>query len=417
MDVIEIWTGWHANALLKAMRLTNESFAGRLGVAVRTVAKWNANPDMELSPEMQQVLDTFLLRQVPDDGKARFSLIVNNRHESNRASRIQPTPADEVAALTSWLTETNTTRDAIDQIERATASLARAHRHTPAKKLVPEVLRLQRQTQSILQSGKQRFRETRDLLKLNADLLAHACMLLGDVNEDHKAEQYGQAALMFAQEADTTEAYAWYARSKTARWLDKFVESADLAWQGYERSPDGPMRVQLAWYEASAAALLGDHHRAKEAAQRGENAAERWLTTDANLSVWSFPADRQAVFAQSVAIRTGDAGAILRAAELADAGWTAGAPMAPPTWAQIRVGAGIAHLMNGSLEGAIAEVTPMLSLDPEFRMATVTRHLANLGQRLRHPRFKGVSMASELREAIREFNAEALRDEDLTEDQ
>ncbi|WP_395110601.1 hypothetical protein [Actinomadura sp. SCN-SB] len=418
MDVVETWTGWHANALLKAMRLTNETFAGRLGVAVRTVAKWNANPDMVLSPEMQQVLDTFLLREVPDDGKARFSLILSKNQSQGEAPHVRQTPRDELSALTAWIAESPSNRDAIEQIGRATQSLAYAHPHSPAKKILSEVLRLQQQTQSILESGRHRLRETRDLLKVNSDLLAHACLLLGDINDDQRAEQYGLAALMFAQEAEASEDHIWYARSKTARWQDRYIESADLAWQGFERSTPGPMRVQLAWYEASAAALLGDHNRAREASRRAEEAAGNWLTTNAPPSAWSFTAERQAVFAQSVAIRTRDADGALRAAAMADAGWAAGDPKVLPTWAQIRVGAGIGHLMKGSLEAAIAEVTPMLTLEPELRLATVTRHLANLDQLLRRHPYKNNAAANGLREAIREFNSEALKaEDDPTEDQ
>ncbi len=56
------WTGREATALQTALRLTNEGFAGRLGVAVRTVAGWNAKPELRPRSEMQQALDTLLDR-------------------------------------------------------------------------------------------------------------------------------------------------------------------------------------------------------------------------------------------------------------------------------------------------------------------------------------------------------------------
>ncbi|MFF0526138.1 hypothetical protein ACFYTC_46225 [Actinomadura nitritigenes] len=416
MDVVESWTGKHAQALLRAMRLTNESFAGRLGVAVRTVAKWNANPDLTMTPEMQQILDTFLLREVPEDAKARFFLIIDRDRAQQRSAKPQlVTPTADLSALTTWVTDTNTSRDDIDEIARATESLARAHLTAPAKRVLPEVIRLQQRTQSILQSGKQRLSEARDLYKLNSDLLAHACMLLGDLKQDELAEQHGYAATLFANEAEATGAVAWAARAKTARWQDKYVESADLARRGYDHSPPEPIRVQLAWYEANAAALLGDHNRANEAARRAHEAAETCLNASSDLSVWSFPNERQALFALSVATITGDTDGALRAAALADAGWASGDPRIPATWAQIRVGAGIAHLMKGSLEGAIAEVTPMLDLDPQFRMSTVTRYLEKLHRRLGHRRFRGSPAAMQLRQDIQAFNSEALKDDSMEE--
>ncbi|GAA0594756.1 hypothetical protein [Actinomadura livida] len=336
---------------------------------------------------------------------------------SQRSDSQLVTVTSDLSSLTAWVAESNTTRDAIDQIARGTESLAKAHRNTPAKKLLPEVMRLQRQTQSILQSGKQRLSETRDLYKLHSDLLAHTCMLLGDLKQDQIAEQHGYAATLMANEAEATGAIAWGARAKTARWQDKYVESADLARQGYDRSPQEPIRVQLAWYEANAAALLGDHNRANEAAQRAHEAAEFCLDTSSGLSVWSFPTERQALFALSVATITGDADGALRAAAMADAGWESGDPQLPATWAQIRVGAGIAHLMKGSLEAAIGEVTPMLDLDPQFRLSTVTRYLEKLYRRLGHQRFQGSPAAAQLREDIQAFNSEALKGYDDSEAQ
>lgn len=58
VEVIGTWNGAMATALQAAMRMKNEEFAERLGVAVRTVAKWHAKPDFVPGTEMQQILDT-----------------------------------------------------------------------------------------------------------------------------------------------------------------------------------------------------------------------------------------------------------------------------------------------------------------------------------------------------------------------
>lgn len=417
MDVVDEWTGEHARALLKAMRATNESFAGLLGVAVRTVAKWNANPNMVLSPEAQQALDTVLRDHAPAEAKARFALALEKGGPTKRPESHASSPPDDLASLTSWITGAKSNRDAVEQVGRAAISLARAHPNAPAKPLLAEVLRVQRRVEEMIRSGGHTFRETRELLKLNSDLLAHACMLLGDANDDDRAEQYGLAALMFAQEAESTEAFAWSVRAKTARWQGRLVESADLAREGYERSPEDPIRVQLAWYEANAAALLGDRARAKQATLRAETAASTLLTTDGEVTVWSFPLERQALFASSVATLTGDAEGALRAAELAEEGWESGDPKTPATWAQIRVGAALAHLMRGTLEEAVAEVRSMLALEPGFRMSTVTRHLAKVERRLVHKRYQDAPLAADLLEEIKLFNAAALESgDDLSEE-
>lgn len=71
MTVIEQWTGRHAHALRTAMRLTNEAFAERLGVAPRTIAKWRERPEIVPSPQLQEALDTSLTL-VSQETHARF---------------------------------------------------------------------------------------------------------------------------------------------------------------------------------------------------------------------------------------------------------------------------------------------------------------------------------------------------------
>lgn len=74
MDVIDTWTGRHATSLQAAMRMTNEAFAEHLGIAVRTVATWAAQPDLVPRPEMQQALDT-TLEQAGETVRRRFALL------------------------------------------------------------------------------------------------------------------------------------------------------------------------------------------------------------------------------------------------------------------------------------------------------------------------------------------------------
>lgn len=60
MDVVAAWTGRRADTLRQALRMTNETFAEHLGVAVRTVAYWRARPDVVPRPVMQEMLDVAL---------------------------------------------------------------------------------------------------------------------------------------------------------------------------------------------------------------------------------------------------------------------------------------------------------------------------------------------------------------------
>jgi 8-oxo-dGTP diphosphatase len=74
MDVIDTWTGRSACALQAALRATNEDFANRLGVAVRTVAGWHQRPDTVPRPEIQEALDT-VYERAPTSVLRRFSVL------------------------------------------------------------------------------------------------------------------------------------------------------------------------------------------------------------------------------------------------------------------------------------------------------------------------------------------------------
>jgi tetratricopeptide (TPR) repeat protein len=316
-----------------------------------------------------------------------------------------PDAADDARDVMAWITGTNASDDAIEEMARAAVYLAEAHTRIAAGKILPEVLGVHQAAHALLRGGRQRLRQARELLRIDAGLLAHACVLLGDLGRYAAAREYGSAALMAAQEAGADEGAAWTAMAKTARWQDRFTEAAGLARRGFEVSAQAPVRTELAYREANAIALFGDAHRARAALQRAERAAGD--LDDDGASVWSFPRGRQAIFALSVCVHTGDPDAALRAAAAADAYWDSGGIRATATWAQVRAGAAMAYLLKDSLDGAAAQLRPVLELPPELRIQTVTGYLEEISAMLGEPRFAGSSLGTGLRDQISEFNAAA----------
>lgn len=93
MQVIMSWTGGHADALRKSLRMTNESYAAHLGVAVRTVANWRKDPETVPQTRMQDILDSALDR-APDRAKAQFAALVSEVRSYAADSDPVPTPPD-----------------------------------------------------------------------------------------------------------------------------------------------------------------------------------------------------------------------------------------------------------------------------------------------------------------------------------
>lgn len=76
MDAVASWDGGKADALRRALRMTNEQFAEHLGVAVRTVAYWRKTPEMAPLPATQEILDAALAK-ASAQARAQFWLLLD----------------------------------------------------------------------------------------------------------------------------------------------------------------------------------------------------------------------------------------------------------------------------------------------------------------------------------------------------
>lgn len=70
------WTGRESHALREAMRLSQRDFANELGISAKSISNWESGgAEFVPRPESQAILDT-KLRQVSDEVRARFELIL-----------------------------------------------------------------------------------------------------------------------------------------------------------------------------------------------------------------------------------------------------------------------------------------------------------------------------------------------------
>jgi transcriptional regulator with XRE-family HTH domain len=104
MTSASAWTGQTACALQDALRLSNEAFAERLGIGVRTVAGWHQKPTLRPQSEMQQLLDT-ALEQAPPAAKARFAALNSPDEDQEKATDAEHrlTADANISAALQWL--------------------------------------------------------------------------------------------------------------------------------------------------------------------------------------------------------------------------------------------------------------------------------------------------------------------------
>lgn len=75
---------------------------------------------------------------------------------------------------------------------------------------------------------------------------------------------------------------------------------------------------------------------------------------------------------------------------------------------QVRVGAAIAHLQRGQVDGTAEEIGPVLAIAPDMRIATVTGWLHDLDNELRTGPHASSPVTVSVRRQIRDFTAAAL---------
>ncbi|MEV4561249.1 NUDIX domain-containing protein [Kitasatospora sp. NPDC049285] len=88
MDVVDTWTGESACKLQEALRDTNEAFAARLGIGLRTVASWHKSPELVPRTEMRQLLDQ-ALETAPPTVQKRFALLTADASQAATAQALR----------------------------------------------------------------------------------------------------------------------------------------------------------------------------------------------------------------------------------------------------------------------------------------------------------------------------------------
>jgi transcriptional regulator with XRE-family HTH domain len=110
---VRIWTGREAAALRTAMRLSVRAFAEHLGVAVRTVSKWEKlGAATRPHPDTQAILDT-ALDLAPEPARIRFQTLIAH-------AQAQGPPPGWTATARNWDYETWA-----DDLDRVVVGLSR----------------------------------------------------------------------------------------------------------------------------------------------------------------------------------------------------------------------------------------------------------------------------------------------------
>lgn len=130
MATVRQWTGREATALRKSLRLSLRAFAEHLGVAARTVSKWESGGSATVPrPDTQAILDTALSR-ADADAQARFAQLLGQDGLKTSTVRFSRLTASEYET---WA----------DDLERAVVNLSRQDFRTASRLLNQWLMRAQ----------------------------------------------------------------------------------------------------------------------------------------------------------------------------------------------------------------------------------------------------------------------------------
>lgn len=275
------WTGELACALQTATGLTNEQFAERLGVAVRTVSYWHSRPTCSPIPLAQDLLTT-LLERANDATRQRFNEAVNRievSHGVGRGVSIEEAMSAAVAdaANDPILNGLRSDRESIDSLRTEATMIARAGNtkaldvFTAARRIREDARALARQTR--------RVTDLNDLYLIVGQTGALMASTAFDLGHWDTSAALARAAHQYAELAGHASLQAWTLglNATLANWGNEPDMALAYFEQGLRIAPAGQPRLRLRYIASRSFALVEDPRSVREvlaAAQDDRAAAE-----------------------------------------------------------------------------------------------------------------------------------------------
>jgi transcriptional regulator with XRE-family HTH domain len=264
-----MWTGELASTLRAAWRLTIEEFADKLGVSVRTISKWEADPAFTPPLSMQQILDV-AFDQVSIDVKTRFHLlqdasavshsqVVQSTYHSEpavSAREIESAALEAEAEQVGLLTEPGP--QSITSLWDEAAQVAQSANGSPreiftvSRRIRCQALRTAEHTR--------RPGNLSDLYAIVGQTTALMASTAFDLNQWNAAASLARSAVSYATLVGNPSLEAWTLglSALLANWRDEPDIALTHFHHGLEIAPPGGPRFRLRFIAARSFALLGD---------------------------------------------------------------------------------------------------------------------------------------------------------------
>jgi transcriptional regulator with XRE-family HTH domain len=273
LEIVATWTGEQAHALRIAWRLTIEEFAGKLGIAARTVAKWEGDACFVPALAMQEILDS-ALEQTPAPVRLRFAVlrgpggqplpdggsvlpqVAAQQGAANPATAIDAAAEDADTDHLTLAAEPGT--GSLAWLWEESKQIARAANRPPVETFT--AARRARYHALQLAGRTRRPDVLTDLHAMSGQATALMASTAFDLNHWDAAAKLARSAVDYAQLSGHASLQAWTLglAALIANWRDEPDTALELYHRGLQISPRGTPRVRLRHIASRSYALLGD---------------------------------------------------------------------------------------------------------------------------------------------------------------
>ncbi len=309
------------------------------------------------------------------------------------------------------LTKTNVDDVQLDDMWSDLDFLGGAYTRTAPDSILGQLAVIEERTASLLK-GRQRPKQTQDLLLIGAKTSAMMAWIAGDLGRYRLSRELNSAAWLYTQYADDFLARRWVrtSQARVAFWAGNGIESAKLAADGLNYHAGGRLTdAPLILAEARGWSSVQAERQVLDAIARWTAIEDPDVGAGGEDKFFNITKDRRHYMAGNSLLSVGQAAAALREFTTAreafeklslENRWEAMDPM-------IRIDTGRAHLRLDDLEGAAAQVGPLLDAGVGKQPDMVRAMLKLMATELSGPRWRSATTARNLAEALLDAHASA----------
>jgi hypothetical protein len=286
----------------------------------------------------------------------------------------------------------NTGDGSIEQIQGELARLAYAYPQQPITSIIGEIVSLQDYIFTLLE-GRQRPRQTRDLYFAGALASGLVAKAAHDYGDSRMAMTHARTALLCAENSEHPSLMAWVRglQSLIAYWGNAPRESLNYAQIGASTpGVQGTCAIWLTSLEARAWSVLGNSGESRTAIERADDLRERLTEDDLDRlgGICRFSQARQLYYAAEASAmlwRLHSSGLAVPGDSYAADAVSAYESAAPDERSfgdesGARTDLAISRISQGSLEGALEAIQPVLALPVDQRIHGIVGSVLNVHQ-------------------------------------